>query len=73
MIDECDGPAEAADLPFRLVESVINRRSDDQQCPPEQPWVIAEGALRVLGWAGDTEALRQGTADRLDAPVNVTA
>ena len=27
-------PADAADLPFRLVESVINRRSDDGDCPP---------------------------------------
>lgn len=74
VIAECDGPADADDLPFRLVETVINRRSDDNGCPPEQPWVIADGALRSLGWSGDFEALRQGTADRLhSAPANVTA
>ena len=74
VIVECDGPADADDLPFRLVESVINRRSDDTACPPEQPWVIADGALRTLGWHGDFERIRQGTADRLQiGPVNVTA
>jgi AcrR family transcriptional regulator len=74
VITECDGPVDADDLPFRLAESVINRRSDDNGCPPEQPWVIAEGALRVLGWSGDFERLRLGTADRLhSAPVNVSA
>ncbi len=65
VITECDGPAEAGDLPFRLVESVINRRSDDADCPPEQPWVIAEGALRTLGFAGDFRELRKLTAARL--------
>lgn len=74
VIDECDGPIDADDLPFRLVESVINRRSDDSTCPPEQPWVIADGSLRTLGWDGDFALLRRGTADRLDlAPANVTA
>ena len=74
VIAECDGPADADDLPFRLVESVINRRSDDTSCPPEQPWVIADGALRTLGWGGDFDRIRQGTADRLQiATVNVSA
>lgn len=74
VINECDGPVEADDLPFRLVETVISRRSDDNGCPPEQPWVIADGALRLLGWSGDFATLRQGTADRLDsAPANVSA
>ena len=50
VIAECDGPVDADELPFRLVESVINRRSDDGVCPPEQPWVIADGALRTLGF-----------------------
>ncbi|MET0900518.1 MAG: TetR/AcrR family transcriptional regulator [Mycobacterium sp.] len=74
VIAECDGPQEADDLPFRLVESVINLRSDDNTCPPDQSWVIADGALRCLGWTGDLAQLRQGTADRLlSAPVNVSA
>lgn len=74
VIHECAGPAEADDLPFRMVESVINLRSDDNGCPPEQPWVIADGALRSLGWTGDVDALRRGTAERLPTgPVNVTA
>ena len=34
-------------------------------CPPEQPWIIADGALRTLGFDGDFAALRQATADRL--------
>ena len=74
VIAECGGPVEADDLPFRLVESVINRRSDDSGCPPEQPWVIADGALRALGWSGDFETVRRGSADRLHSgPVNVSA
>ena len=59
VIAECDGPADADDLPFRLVESVINRRSDDTECPQDQPWIIAEGALRTLGFDGDFGALRK--------------
>lgn len=50
VIAECDGVREADDLPFRLVESVINRRSDNQECTPETPTVIADAALRILGW-----------------------
>ena len=74
VIAECDGHVDAVDLPFRLVESVINRRSDDGACGPDQRWVIADGALRTLGWRGDVADLRRGSADRLDQPpVNVTA
>jgi len=65
VIEECSGPAEADDLPFRLVESVINRRSDDTACPDEQPWVIADGALRTLGFDGDFVKLHKLTAARL--------
>jgi len=64
-IAECGGPVDAADLPFRLVESEINRRSDDQTGRPEQAWVIAEGALRVLGYHGGFAALREGSAQWL--------
>ncbi len=70
-IVECDGPADAADLPFRLAEAVINRRSDDGGCPPEQPWTIADGALRTLGFGGDFAALRQATATRLGLHIGV--
>ena len=65
VIAEYDGPADADDLPFRLVESVINRRSDDIDCPDEQPWVIADGGLRTLGFDGDFTKLHKVTAARL--------
>jgi AcrR family transcriptional regulator len=65
VIAECDGPTDADDLPFRLVESVINLRSDDNECPRDHPWVIADGALRTLGWDGDFAQMRKLTADRL--------
>jgi hypothetical protein len=65
VIAESDGPADADELPFRLVESVINRRSDDGGAPPEQPWIIADGALRTLGFDGDFAALRLATVIRL--------
>jgi AcrR family transcriptional regulator len=65
VIDECDGPADADDLPFRLVESVVNRRSDDTDCPQAQPWIIADGALRMLGFHGDFATLHKVTAVRL--------
>jgi len=65
VIDECDGPADADDLPFRLAESVINRRSDDTDCPQEQPRIIADGALRMLGFHGDFATLHKVTAVRL--------
>ena len=74
VIAECDGPADADDLPFRLVESSINLRSDDNSCPPDQPWVIADGALRTLGWDRDLARMRKGTAARLKiGTVNVSA
>jgi AcrR family transcriptional regulator len=65
VIAECDGPKDADDLPFRLVESVINMRSDDTDCPHDYPWVIADAALRALGWDGDFAQLRKLTCERL--------
>jgi AcrR family transcriptional regulator len=65
VIAECGGPNDAEELPFRLVESVINHRSDDGICPPDQPLIIADGALRALGYEGDFAALRRSTAGRL--------
>lgn len=49
VLAESGGPPGCEDLPFRLVESVINRRCDDGGCPPDYPRVIAETALRMLG------------------------
>jgi AcrR family transcriptional regulator len=65
VIAECDGPPDADDLPFRLVETVINSRSDDGATPSGQPWVIGDGALRVLGFTGERTALVERTAARL--------
>lgn len=65
VIAECAGPPDAADLPFRLVESVVNSRSDDIEHTPVQPWVIAEGALRLLGFVGDFGPLVSATAASL--------
>lgn len=68
VIAEHNGPAQADDLPFRLVESVINRRSDDGACPPGYPWTTAEAALRVLGCARGFARMRKPTAQRLGLP-----
>ncbi len=62
------GPADADDLPFRLVEAVINRRSDDGSCPPDYPWTIAEAALRALGCTSGFSAMRTSTAGRATPP-----
>ncbi|GBG39473.1 TetR/AcrR family transcriptional regulator [Mycobacterium montefiorense] len=72
VVAESNGPPETDDLPFRLVESVINRRLDDGVCPPDHPWVIAESALRLLGHTGDFAQLRRLTAERLQSslPLN---
>ncbi|ORW89543.1 TetR/AcrR family transcriptional regulator [Mycolicibacter terrae] len=68
VIAEHDGAPAAEDLPFRLVESVINRRSDDGACPPDCPWTTAEAALRVLGCRGGFARMRKVTAERLALP-----
>ena len=73
VIAECAGPPDADDLPFRLVESVINSRSDDTCLVPEQPWVIGMGALRAIGFTGDFASLEQATATRLGVRPRTTA
>ncbi|WP_327083214.1 TetR/AcrR family transcriptional regulator [Mycolicibacter heraklionensis] len=65
VIADHGGPADADDLPFRLVEAVINRRSDDGCCPPDYPWTIAEAALRVLGCTSGFTTMRPLTSQRL--------
>jgi hypothetical protein len=34
-------------------------------CPPEHPWVIADGALGTVAWDGDFATSRKLTGDRL--------
>lgn len=68
VVAERDGPADAEDLPFRLVESAINRRSDDGGCPPDYPWTTAQAALRVLGCGSGFARMRKATAQRLELP-----
>lgn len=53
-------------LPFRLVETVINMRSDDGVPPGHAPGLIPHAALRVLGWSGDIDAVRVQAQDLLD-------
>ncbi|MFJ1459884.1 TetR/AcrR family transcriptional regulator [Nocardia sp. N2S4-5] len=51
-------------LPFRLVESAINIRSDEGSAPGYAERLIPEAALHLLGWSGDQEAVRSA-AERL--------
>lgn len=69
VIADHDGPVDADDLPFRLVEAVINRRSDDGSCPPDYPWTTAQAALRVLGCGSGFARMRKLTAQRLASPL----
>ena len=59
-------------LPFRLVETVINMRSDDGVSPDHAPRLIPEAALRVLGWSGDVADVR-AVAERLISPARLLA
>lgn len=55
-------------LPFRLVETVINTRSDvesDSAGIPPSADVIADAAIRILGWKGATTPLASRTAELL--------
>ncbi|HTM84117.1 MAG TPA: helix-turn-helix domain-containing protein [Mycobacterium sp.] len=68
VIADHNGPADSDDLPFRLVEAAINRRSDDGSCPPDYPWTTAQAALRVLGCGRGFARMRKLTAQRLELP-----
>jgi AcrR family transcriptional regulator len=65
VVAECDGITEAVALPFRLVETVINARSDDGYPPPGADRVIPAAALRLLGWSGDIERMHAAAANLL--------
>ncbi|MGA6208826.1 TetR/AcrR family transcriptional regulator [Nocardia testacea] len=52
------GVADARTLPFRLVETVINIRSDAGAVPEDVRRAIAGASLRVLGWDGDPAEVR---------------
>ncbi|MFE3293294.1 TetR/AcrR family transcriptional regulator [Rhodococcus sp. NPDC059234] len=59
-----------AGLPFRIVETVINDRSDGEggepvDLGPEAPQLLADAGLRVLGWT-DVESLRSPAGMLLD-------
>lgn len=58
------------DLPFRLVETVVNCRADAENgrstTTPDYARVIAEAAVRVLGWTGSLNALHTEALELLD-------
>ncbi|MBF6172709.1 TetR/AcrR family transcriptional regulator [Nocardia blacklockiae] len=53
-------------LPFRLVESAINVRSDEGAAPDYAERLIPEATLHLLGWSGDREAVRSAAEDLLE-------
>jgi AcrR family transcriptional regulator len=63
VIAECDGIVEAVSLPFRLVETVINTRSDDGRPPRDADRVIPAAALRLLGWSGNIRTVHAAASD----------
>ncbi|MBL1075492.1 TetR/AcrR family transcriptional regulator [Nocardia sp. 2] len=50
-------------LPFRLVESVINMRSDEGASPEYAEHLIPDAILRLLGWQGDLEQTRSAAVE----------
>ena len=60
----------AEDLPFRLVETVVNRRADIEaghSAPHgDHARVIAESAVRVLGWSGELESVHARAVELVD-------
>ncbi|NNH70224.1 TetR/AcrR family transcriptional regulator [Nocardia uniformis] len=60
VVAEAGGVAVGSELlPFRLVESVINIRSDEGASPGYAQRVIPGAVLRLLGWRGDAEQVRK--------------
>jgi AcrR family transcriptional regulator len=53
-------------LPFRLVESVINFRSDEAGAPGDVDRLIPDAVLRLLGRHDDPNAIRAAAAELLD-------
>ena len=65
VIAECGGIAEASALPFRMVETVINARSDDGHSLRDADRIIPAAALRLLGWSGDADEIHAAASDLL--------
>ncbi|RRQ28316.1 TetR/AcrR family transcriptional regulator [Rhodococcus sp. Eu-32] len=63
------------ELPFRLVETVVNGRADAENgrgVPAvEYAKTIADAAVRVLGWVGPTDTLRTEAVRLLDCSAAV--
>jgi AcrR family transcriptional regulator len=60
-----DGPAEAGDLAFRLVESLVSMRADGLVTASSPP-AVAVACVRAAGWCGDPAALERASAALLD-------
>lgn len=58
----------AAHLPFRLVESIINARSDADldDTGPDSPRAVADAALRVLGLTAVPDAVTDAAAELVE-------
>ncbi|MFI6868227.1 TetR/AcrR family transcriptional regulator [Nocardia sp. NPDC050406] len=72
VVAETGGVAAGSELlPFRLVESVINMRSDENATPGYAERLIPDAVLQLLGWQGDMDAVRAEAArlvERVDQP-----
>ncbi|MFF0489806.1 TetR/AcrR family transcriptional regulator [Nocardia sp. NPDC004068] len=64
-IEAATVPPTAHVLPFRLVESVINIRSDEGAAPSRAHQLIPDAILHMLGWHGDVEGVRVAAEDVL--------
>ena len=61
-----EGPPEAGDLAFRLVESLVNVRADGLDTA-ESPARVALACVRAAGWTGSRVRLESRSARLLDA------